>query len=278
MNPFENTVDSKIIEKLQRGALSSTTLVEQVIGDLGVSPQAVYKELRKLRRREVVVSHGKIMSLSVLWLKKVASFFAEAQSLYSGESMNEPYLKMEDGDSLVYRFANPDNMDSFWGHAVLVLTGKVNVDDYVYLYNPHEWFLAARPESELEIFRIIHESNKNLIVCVSGNTILDKKLGELLIYNSQQYFASGEHLFKKENYYINIFNDFIIEVWIDSQTAKKIEKFFQREKEITPHGMDEIQDIISQKGKNKFKISRNRKKAEQLKRKIGKYFHIKNKK
>jgi DNA-binding Lrp family transcriptional regulator len=275
MNPFESSIESKIIQNLQQGALPSADLVSNIAKELEVSKQAVYKELRRLKRKEVVVAHGKILSLSVLWLQKMASFFMEAQRLYSGEATSEPYLEMEDGDSLVYRFANPNTMDSFWGHAVLILSEKVKVGDYIYLYNPHEWFLAARPESELEIFRLIHESNKNLIIYVSGDTPLDKKIGKMLIYESQQYFSGGGHLFPKENYYINIFDDFVIEAWIDPGTAKKIDKFFEEEIEVTPHGMDELQDIISQKGKNKFKISRNKRKAEQLKRKIGKYFHIK---
>jgi predicted transcriptional regulator len=275
MNPFESSVESKIIQNLQKGALSSTALVDKIEGELAVSKQAVYKELRRLKKKEVVVSHGKILSLSVLWLQKMASFFTEAQELYSETTTNEPYLEMEDGDSLVYRFANPNTMDSFWGHAVLVLSEKVKAGDYIYLYNPHEWFLVARPESELEIFRLIHENNKNLIIYVSGDTPLDKKIGKMLIYDSQQYFSGGEYLFPKENYYINIFDDFVIEAWIDPGTAKKIDKFFEEETEVTPHGMDELQDIISQKGKNKFKISRNKRKAEQLKRKIGKYFYIK---
>ncbi len=275
MNPFDHTIESKIIQKLHKGALSSARLVQEIKEEQGVTKQAVYKELRKLRKREMVVAHGKILSLSVLWLQKMSSFFLETHDLYSGESTSEPYLQMEDGDSLVYRFSNPDTMDSFWGHAVLILSGKMSEGDYAYLYNPHEWFLAARPESELEIFRLIHESKKNLVIYVAGETDLDKKLGNLLIQESQQYFAGGIYLFEKENYYINIFNDFIIEVWIDPSTAGKIESFFQQEKEVTAYGMDTLQHVISQTGKNKFKISKNKKRADQLKRKIGKYFQIK---
>lgn|GEM_PF-5021634 len=92
------------------------------------------------------------------------------------------------------------------------------------------------------------------------------------IQETQQYYPSGQYLFKKENYYINIFGDYLIEVWLDSIISKQIDRFFQTHVKITSHALDEINHIITQNGNNKLKISRNKEKASILKRKFMKYF------
>lgn len=272
---FDNKTESQIVKALQGGSLSSIGLVEKIEKATGVTRQAIYKSLRKLKKREIVVINSKNVSLNTIWIHKIASFFEEANLNYTGFSFGESYSELEDGDSVVYRFHSFNTTDAFWAHASLVLETKVSAGETIYFYNPHEWFLVAREESELVVLNNIHEKRKNLIVYVAGDTPLDRRLERFFNHKSQQYFAGGTHLFPKENYYLNIYGDFLIEVWLDLSISKKVDDFFRNHTEVSDYEKDLLQEIIQERGFNKMKISRNRKKAEKLKSKIGKYFKVK---
>lgn len=272
---FDNKIESLIIQALQKGPLSSLSLVGNLQKDFKVTKQAVYKALRKLKNREIVVVMGKNVSLNTIWINKINSFFEEVKMNYTGYLYGESYSELEDGDSVAYKFHSFNTTDVFWAHASLILETKVSIGDTIYIYNPHEWFLVVRPESELVVFENIHKKEKKLVVYVSGNTPLDISLGKFLTYDSQQYFAGGVNLFPKENYYLNIYGDFIIEVWLDEDITRKVDEFFNAHKEFSDYEKDILQEIIQERGNNKMKISRNKKKAEKLKKKIGKYFQVK---
>lgn len=271
MQIFDQKIESQIIKNLQKGSFFSVDLVEKLIKELGVTKQAVYKSLRKLKKKEVVVEKGKLLSLSIVWVKKMVSFFEQAQFAYTSESLGV-FMDMKEGDSVVYRFKDFNTTDIFWGNAFYSLSKNLQEGETMYLYNPHEWFFVARPESEIELFKNIHNDNKKIILYASGSTDLDVSIKKYFIPESQQYYAGGEYLFPKENYYVNIFGEYLIEAWLDPEISKQIDNFFSTHKEITSYASDELQEIIEKKGKNKMKISRNKSKAEKLRKKIGKYF------
>jgi len=267
----DHTIESNIIKTLQKGSVSSVLLVEKIMKDLGVTKQAVYKSLRKLKKNETIGEKGKLLNLNIVWIKKMAHFFESAQFAYTSESIGV-FMDMEEGDSVVYRFKDFNTTDIFWGNAFYSLSQALEEQDTIYLYNPHEWFFVARPESEIELFKNIHTENKKIVLYAAGASPLDILIKQYFIQESQQYYAGGEYLFPKENYYVNVFGGYVVEVWLDLEISKEIDDFFHRHSEITPHASDELQEIINKKGKNKMKISRNKEKAEKLKRKIGKYF------
>jgi hypothetical protein len=82
-------------------------------------------------------------------------------------------------------------------------------------------------------------------------------------------------IFDKRNYYLNIFDDFIIEAHLDEATAKKIDDFYNTATEWDPTTEAILKKIIANEGKNKLTISRNRKKADKLKKMFKNYFYIK---
>jgi hypothetical protein len=271
MNYNPTSTEWQIIKILHKGPFSSTEIVTQIEKKLMVSKQAIYKELRKLERREIIIKTKKLIILNGLWVQEMKIFFEEAHLIYTTTN-NDGYMRLLDGDSIVYRFKNFNTTDIFWGTAFYSLSHQIKQGDYIFMYNPHQWFLLARPNSERKILKQIHNEGKKLVSYIAGNTKIDHYLRRYFISKTQQYYPSGKYLFKKENYYINIFNDYIIEVWLDPVISKKINIFFQTHTTITDHALDEINDIILQEGKNKLKISRNKAKADMLKRKLMKFF------
>ena len=156
---------------------------------------------------------------------------------------------------------------------VLLSETLPNLNEPVYLYNPHEWFLLARRESELECIKLITQKRQFLLT-VGGKTPLDHSVSGDFDGNKSQYYMADSPLFPKNNYYLNTVGDFIIEVRIDPSLAEQIKQLYaQTEKDITA-SKEQLKIIVHGKGRSKMTISRDRNKAEKFKKVLRKYFYI----
>lgn len=236
--------------------------------------QALYQTLRKLKKEEVVVLRSKLVSLSHIWINKMSEYFSDAQSSYgSSTEPSEDFLKLEDGEKISYTFKSPEHTDMFWGHAFGILSNRVSKS--IFIYNPHEWFIVAREESEKHLFQDIVKNDKELNVLVGSRDDIDKEQGVWFAENNIQYFATQDKIFDKRNYYLNIFDDFIIEALLDEKTTQEIDKFYKEENTLNESSKQKLISIISNKGKNKLTISRNARRSAKLKNIFKKYFLIK---
>ena len=46
----------------------------------------------------------------------------------------------------------------------------------------------------------------------------------------KNYYASPKELFPKSNYYVNVFDDFLIEVWLDPKVTAEIDLVYEYNK------------------------------------------------
>ncbi len=269
-------IEEFVLKILADGPMPAMALVKKIsFLRLRATKQAVYSALRKLKKSEIVVMHGKIVSLNSIWVNKMSVFFAEARYKYSmGTPETESFLALEDGDKITYNFKNPEIADAFWGHAFDILGDVMEKSEPIYLYNPHEWFLIAREESEMAIFKRITDEKRQILITTPGTSELDKVVKKYFDGTYAQYYLSPVHLFKKSNYYINIFGDYLIEVWIDEKTHEAIEKFYRSYTTLDEESKTALKNIINSQGKNKISISKNKDKSEKLKKILRKEFYI----
>jgi hypothetical protein len=271
------SIEEHIISLLQKESHSGPELLLAIQTKRpGTTKQALYSALRKLRSAEIVITHKMRISLSSIWVTKMAEFFTLAKHFYTKTTTtDEGFLNLEDGDRVTYAFKNPNVTDIFWGHAFDILAEITPITEPVYLYNPHDWFMLARPETEKLLFKKFAQAGKQLLVLAGGTDPLDKYIIKEFDGTIAQYHPTNELIFDKRNYYLNIFDDFIIEAHLDESTAKKIDDFYSTTTEWNPESEAILKKIIANEGKNKLTISRNRKKAEKLKRVFKSYFYIK---
>ncbi len=269
-------IEEFVLNLLADGPMPAMTLVKKIsFLRLRVTKQAVYSALRKLKKAEIVVVHGKIVSLNSLWINKMSDFFTEARYKYSiGTAETEGFLALADGDKITYSCKNPEVADTFWGHAFDLLAEVMQKTEPIYIYNPHEWFLIAREEQETTLFKHITNEKRQILVTTPGTSELDKQMKKHFDGTYAQYYLSPLHLFKKGNYYVNIFGDYIIEAWIDEKTHEEIEKFYKNQTILNDESRTTLKKIIASQGKNKISISRNKDKAEKFKKMLRKEFNI----
>lgn len=277
MNLFEKqSLEYQIIERLQQQPHIIVTLITDLqTARPTLSKQAVYQVIRKLKKAEIVITHAKKVFLSSVWIDRMHDFFTVAKYTYQGISKDfqaEQFLTLDDGDKIVYDFKNPHTTDIFWSHAVNILLNTLKPHEPIYLYNPHEWFILARQESELTLLKKSQEQNHPWRMYIPSKTKLDEYTKTFFTTPHTCHLNPDDSF--KPNQYINIFGDFVIEVFLDQETQKEIDAFFETTTEWNEKAKQELQTITSDmKGKNKFTISRNAKKAEKYKIFFRKYFY-----
>lgn len=270
----DNNIEDLVLEQLGEGPQEIPDLIVLLSEKRpGTTKQAVYKTLRSLRAHELIVQSRGEVALSSLWLKKLAEFVQKTQKSYRiNDQPSVDFLGLINGEKITYWFKSFEATDMFWAHAFDILTDIMPSSEAIYLYNPHEWFLLARPESELFLFNRLKSAGKKLFVIAGNREMLDIEAGKYFDNEILRYYASPEALFPKQNYYVNILNDFLIEVWLDEKTSSDIDNFYKTTKVFDNLAKEKLLEIIKQKGRNKLVIYRNERKSAKVKNMFKKIF------
>jgi len=277
-----NTRERKPIEQialkiLQKGTIQTATLLENIfLSRPKTTKQGVYRVLRKLKNEEKIVIHGKLVSLNLHWIKNMNEFFYLAHFYYSSPKAAslDSFLNVREKDKIIYFFKNLNLLDSFWSHIFHMLAEVSNPKEPIFVYNPHEWFAYARQETEQTLIKTMREKTRQVFITVAHNDPLDKELKKTLRGDFTQYYVDEGNIFEKQNYYFNIFGDYLIEVFIDEKISKQIDIFFKKTKFFDDKARENLLEVVSKSGKNKLIISKNRKKAEKYIKILSKNFYI----
>lgn len=265
------TVEQAIIERLQKGPLSTAHL-RSSFGD-SLTKQGMYAALRKLVRAEIVIKHKQHVSLNVAWLEKLNSFAELAGHFYSHDARSGSFLDLADGERISYSFNSAGATDAFWNHVIYLLVEAHTGQPWV-AYNKHCWFLLVRKESERALRDFIVKHHGQYLIVTGSRMPLDKEIRKEFDGKGSQYHMRERPLFQKNNYYLNVIGDFLIEVWIDPDRADALEKLYAEASSFTPHVEDAMRDIINTRGKAKLVVSRNKKRVTKLFKTLSKPFHI----
>ncbi len=270
------STEDYIFVHLQSGPLPIVKLIEIIKNKRPkTTKQGVYQTIRKLKKTEVVVVHKKNISLSGVWISSMEEFFRKAEhAIRNTDSPNNTFLNLHQGEKIQYYFKNPVLTDAFWSHVFITLVETSSPQLPVLIYNPHEWFLLARTENETGLFKKIAGRRQKLAILCANRTPLDKLAKTFLGTTTTHYEMLEKGLFEKNNYYVNIIGDFVIEVWLDKKVCGDIESFYQKSKDFGEAEKQELEKILSQKGKNRFSVTRNKRKADMFRSKFKKYFFL----
>lgn len=273
MFPLKDNLKNIIIDILGQGETETVDLISRVGNKRpGTTKQAVYKALKMLKTEEIVVLNRGEAALSSLWIKKLAEFTERARKSYGQNTeVSTNFLSLKEGEKISYSFKTFEDTDRFWVHAFDLLGDFTNRTVPVLIYNPHEWFLLARTESEVYLFDRLIKNERSLLSLTAEKDPLDLYVKKYFNGKSFQYHNLGKYPFRPR-YNVNVFGDFLIEVNLDQKITEKIDSVYKKHDKYSPSVKDELLEIIRTKGKNKLTISRNRKKAETIRKMFRKYF------
>ncbi len=271
-----SSLDEYIIQLLQKKSLSGADLLVEIKKYRPTATkQALYAALRKLKHDEIVVMNNMQISLSSVWVIRMAEFFQTAKYMYTKSvSQDDGFLNLADGEKISYSFADAHTADVFWGHAFHLFTEIFPVTQSLYLYDPHQWFMAVRHESEKTLFDNISNSGRLIYMLVGTRDSIDIQIASDFNQENIQYHATGDIVFEKRNYYVNTIGDFIIEAYLDEDVTSRVDQFYKNTKTLNDTNREQLENLVKNSGKTKLVISRNSKKAVKLQKTIGNYFHF----
>jgi len=273
----EKSIEELVFDLLQKGSISINELIKEINRKRNsATKQGVYRVLRKLNEEEKILIHNKNVSLNLHYLKKMSNFFTLAEHFYLPKNLNaNDFLNLSDKEKISYNFKKVDMLDAFWTHIFYMLNEVVDSKNPIYIYNPHEWFAYARKDTDDAVIESNKNKSRQILLTLSNNDYLDKDFIKTMRSDTLQCNINTKKIFKKDNYYLSVLSDYIIEVFLDEKISKEIDKFFKEIKSIGDKEKEILQNITSKNGKNKLIISRDKKKVEVLKKILGKDFYIK---
>lgn len=269
-------IEDLIVERLAKGPLRATKLVLEIQRlRHHTTKQAVYAALRQQKAREEVVVYKGTAALNITWLNRLTRFATNAKLHYtSGEATGDDITNLSPGDRITYHFQNPLKADVFWTHAFYLLAEQAPHSEPVYLYNPHEWFLLARHENETEVIRTVTNQGRQFLLLAGHSTPLDKYVRQYFDGERGQYHTLPRPHFKKNNYYLNVFGNVLLEVWLDKKMSNAIDDFYQRSAAWNGEAGEHLTAILKQNRRLRITISHNKTKAEAYKKFCRKFFYI----
>jgi hypothetical protein len=232
--------------------------------------QAVYTALKELLRSEIVAKVGSQYFLSRVWLQKMQQLFSQQTTQ---ELQNDAIFHLRDGESISYRFPSLMASDVYWAHVFDLLTDWIPKERPIIVWNPHEWFVLGRTHVEQSVFRQFQLKKKYALYAIQGTTALDRAFKKDWV-NSHVSIHVGDDNNFPTHYYVNVFDDFILEVFVDKQVAAAIEDFYENTKTLSAAKITEFESLITKNYPVRMKLSRNKKKALVLRKKIAKNFYL----
>ncbi len=269
------TIEEIIILLLESGEKSTVALLAEVRQfKKKATKQGFYAALRKLKAEEAIVIYKGVVALHTTWINDMRSAIEKTANNYLGETETFGMLSLIDKESVMYSFSTIRHLDAFWGHAQTMLMTHTPRNEAIYAYNPHYWFYIARKETEQKLLKEIAIKKRQFLMTVGGNSKLDAAIqhefkGDYVQYCLVKPFSTPRH------YYFTSIGDYTIEVFLDKNLTNAIEAIYKKYDQVTLEAIREMQLLLVIKARNKIRISRNKNKAEKIRKRLAKNFFVK---
>lgn len=236
------------------------------------SVQGLYKELRNLQKEGVVFKLGNKYSLRLPW---VLDFISQSEVL-SKTYVERPQLTAilpNANKKEIWHFSNLLKMNDFWSHLLLILLEQ-SKDKVVLGWNPHPWFHLVQTEKEEQYIKALKLAKSKLYLIVGGNTFLDKWTEKFWDEKVVKYSYGKSDFHKERSLYLNVVDDYVINIKLDSDISHAIDAIYTRTKSMNDLDLPSILSIFNQKTDASIWLEKNPEKAKKIRNKFRKFWGI----
>lgn len=262
-------VESNLLEfLLDRPATAVELLLLVQKGKPKTPKQTVYQGIRKLLKKDIVVVHKKVVSLNKLWISDIKERFEKVSSFC------DPLLSIPEGKSIYQEFPNLSLAVSHWSHTGLVLGEQVPENVPLVFWNPHHFFFITNTQSEQRFFFNLQKQGKTILVTTGNITALDKLIRKSETNNLTFRMNLEETSTFSNTYYLDVYDDFIVETFLEQELADKIDAWFLTTKTVTEKSRKSLLELFTKDYIITQKVSRSNKRAQKLRARLLKDFTI----
>lgn len=229
------------------------------------SYQAVYKAVKELKEKDVLIERDKKYMINIEWVKEVQSFTDIVETNYYAKERVHNLSGLTDSkqkeDLIVLNFESIFDAEKYLYYFMKYHLSKSNKDNICYCMNT-EWRPIFYLRSEYNYYsRFIKKGHKFYFLC-SGKTKQEEFCKVFYKSLGINFKVTNEH-FSNDTL---VFGDFCINILIPEETKTKLIKFMNK-KEVTL-----LKNVLNNKSSVKVIINRDKNLAEELKNQIIKKF------
>ncbi len=217
---------------------------------------------------QILVKKGKLLSLHSTWN---ANFLNLADTIKKTYIQQKESYMLEEGERREFVSDSLYNLDPLWNDIIALLTEQ-SEEKTIYFFNPHTWYILGMEDTEARLFNGIKKIGGKVLYAFGHDTFLDQYGRKLLQLQGVHTLVYPNHPFPKENYILNIFGDFILEVLLPDSLVRHFRFFFDNTKSMKDFDPQLFTDIFQMKAKCKLTLRRSKKDAEELKKIFREWF------
>lgn len=265
-----NFVTNSILSILEKGPGLKKDLICAVQKHNQVTPQAVYKELKKLTLEGTVLFHGGYLSLNLMYISKEYTKWSSILNIYeAGRDLKSHFLDLKDGEYINLKFKTLNDLDAYWVHVSLILDNLSKPKIFSYSIIPHDWFFYGRQETDIFWTKNLKEKMR---IIVNSKLPLDRDVAGKRIKAGYKICSGINPLRQKNNIYYTLINGYVLKITLDQKIHKLLLDFIQNTKTIDTIDYEKLDKIIHTKCTCMMKISHDQTKFMKLANKCKKYF------
>lgn len=236
------------------------------------SQRAVYKQIKELIERGVIIRSGPRYSLSLTW---VLALIRTAEDLYGtlvDRSLKSSYLPKA-GEKRSWHFDDLQHLDRFWIQMIFLLFEESNSRE-MYVWVPYFWFDLIHYHKDLEAQEAMRVAGNKMFMILGDDSFIARRPIEYWSKEVYEWsYAEGPFKNQMTTYY-DVIDDLVMTIELTPKTTRQIRDLFHAVR--GPEDLDQLSrfESIKSNAPTKLTIERNQQKARRLQKKFRDYFDV----
>ncbi|MDC0357774.1 hypothetical protein OAO01_03085 [Oligoflexia bacterium] len=233
---------------------------------------AVYKEVRKLQERGVVLKRKNELSLSLAWMLNLIELTDKMYDEHIESSIPTNILPV-DTSKTSFRFSNLARVDDFWIHAIILML-QHSKRKTMFQWHPHPWFNLVNSHKSFPFHNALRTAGFRIDNIVGGNTFLDYQAGRINTKNVYEYsFATSPFQDDRSNCY-SVTDSFLLTVKLTKKKAADIDHFYDSVTAVSDFNVGAALQLAGNAPGTVVTIERNRNKIKKIWNRFVDYYSV----
>lgn len=253
LNSYSQNLTELILSELLRfGALSAKEIHLKVGAKRGrtVTLQGVYKELKSLAERGVVVKRVRLFSVKLNWVVETLALLSIGYEHTVGTSHADEILPTV-GERSSYRFRTLSQLVDFWSHASLVLI-SLSKDRAYFDSVPFIWYHFVNLSNERQYLSSLSRLKGHYYLVSRNDSWVDRTYLKLINRDFQTvHFGRGGLWSKRlesQNPHLSVCGDYLIELSFPAQRISNALELYSHPKSEAPTLLPRLAHLLGQPG------------------------------
>ena len=269
MQIFNGKIEEMVLRILfEKDVLSIADLIMTIKKQRkNTTKQGVYRVLRKLSGEEKIIIHQSSVSLNRLWLTQIG-FLLDKRS--TPHSIVDNVGNLQEGEKISIKAKGLIHLDQLWADVFLSIEKHVRDTIPLYLFNPHNWSIILRNETDKMHMEHMHKKQRWVFLVIGSKTALDRETRKM-VESDESFQCFIDETMGFQNY-LAVIGEYCIQVKLSQKDTQKIDWIFKNSLTITD--AKEALQRMDMQTVSRLIIEKNKTKALVLKKKLAKDFYI----